>query len=534
MPDAFNYRAFMRYHGVYDRVYLSANQWMKTKRKAGNPVIAFSIYLQGSILQTLAGQGLTGDELAISSAILAGHREGLDMDLQDRFAGAGAMHILCVSGLHVGVIYLVLSTLLEFMGKSKQPRLIRGILLLAAIWQYALVTGCAPSVLRASSMISFLLMARLLNRNPNIYNSLAASAFLLLLSDPMIIMSVGFQLSYMAVLGIVSVQPMLYRLLYLKYWLFDKAWAIISVSIAAQAGTFPLAIYYFHQFPNYFILTNLIVIPASSIIIYFGFLLLLATPFPWLAEIIAFLLGKSIYLMNECITIISSMPVAVSRDLFLSRAESVVIYLLLLSFLLLLGHRKRRYIWPAMLSLILIIISINIRKDKNSRQQIFIVHAVGEQAYEFIMGSKHCIFLDTADTHLRSDVIYQSSNYWVRHGLRQADHRDIRSLGGDTLISGQIFLYQHFVRFGSKRILFLESDIPADTTFFLPGEWIVVLSEKARPNIGLLNRAFDLNMLVFDGSTRPWQVPDWKKSCDSLGLPYHDVNEEGAFICNLR
>jgi len=357
IPGDFDYQQYMKYHGVYDQAYISTGKWNKLDLNHGNAILSYAIGIQDRILKVLARQGLEGEEFKVASAILAGYRAALDPELQQAFSGAGAMHILCVSGLHVGVIYLVLSYILSVLGKGKRSKALRSILLITAIWLYALVTGCSPSVLRASTMISFVVMGTWLSRSRNIYNTLAASAFLLLLTDPYMIMAIGFQLSYLAVIGIVTIQPFLYKSVYLKYWLPDKAWAIITVSIAAQAGTFPLAIYYFHQFPNYFLLTNLIVIPASSLIIYIGFLLLFFSPLPWISTYISWLLSKSIYAMNASIHWINSLPGAVSDELYLGVLECMMIYLTIGFVILMIGFKRKDLIWVVLSLTIIFLIS---------------------------------------------------------------------------------------------------------------------------------------------------------------------------------
>ena len=356
-PGDFNYQQYMRYHGVYDQAYISSRNWSKLDSSYGSTILSYAIRIQDRILNILAMQGLEGDEFKVASAILAGYRAALDPELQQAFSGAGAMHILCVSGLHVGVIYLVLSYMLSIIGKGRRSKALRSILLIAAIWLYAMVTGCSPSVLRASTMISFVVLGTWLNRSRNIYNTLASSAFLLLLTDPYMIMAIGFQLSYLAVIGIVTIQPFLYKSVYIKYWLPDRAWAIITVSIAAQVGTFPLAIYYFHQFPNYFLLTNLIVIPASSLIIYIGFLLLFFSPIPWIASNISYLLSKSIYAMNACIHWINRLPGAVSDELYIGILECIIIYLTIGFVVLMIGFKKKDLIWIVLSLIIIFLIS---------------------------------------------------------------------------------------------------------------------------------------------------------------------------------
>jgi len=176
---------------------------------------------------------------------------------------AGAMHILCVSGLHVGIIYLVISFFLGFLNNTRFNNILKAILLLLTVWAYAIITGLSPSVQRASLMLSVFIIGNLLNRARDTYNTLAISALILLIIDPYLLFNVGFQLSYAAVIGIVTFHQPIYKLLYFKNTIIDKIWSITVLSFAAQMATFPIATYYFHFFPPWFWLTNLFTFPLS-------------------------------------------------------------------------------------------------------------------------------------------------------------------------------------------------------------------------------------------------------------------------------
>ncbi|MCK4406529.1 MAG: ComEC family competence protein, partial [Bacteroidales bacterium] len=267
-PSEFNYKRYLENKGIYHQAYIKSGTWKVLSTENCNKLLTFALSIRNNFFKILERNNIRGNEFAVVSAILLGYDDKLDKELVKEYSGAGAMHILCVSGLHVGIIYLLLNSMLFFLKKFRYGNNIKAVVLILLIWFYAMLTGLSPSVLRASTMISFIIIGKSLNRQTNIYNSLAASAFLLLIINPFIITSVGFQLSYAAVIAIVMLQQPMYKLWIINNWLGDKMWAITTVSIAAQLGTFPIALLYFHQFPNYFIITNLIVIPLSGFIIY--------------------------------------------------------------------------------------------------------------------------------------------------------------------------------------------------------------------------------------------------------------------------
>lgn len=161
------------------------------------------------------------------------------------------------------------------MSRTQVLRIIKLLILLLCLWSYAFITSLSPSVMRAVTMFSFIAIANVMQRQTNIYNTLAASAFLLLILEPNMVFEVGFQLSYLAVLGIVSIYPIVYPLFVFKSKWTDTLWQLNCVSIAALIATFPLGIFYFHQFPNYFLVANILVLPLIPFIIYFGLSFLL-------------------------------------------------------------------------------------------------------------------------------------------------------------------------------------------------------------------------------------------------------------------
>ena len=252
-------------------------------------------------------------------------KDELDFEVKQAYAAAGAMHVLAVSGLHVGIIFLILNTLLAILDTSKKGRIVKAIILLISLWSYAMITGLSPSVLRAATMFSFVIMGTVLNRSSSIYNTLAASAFFILIINPNLLFEVGFQLSYVAVLGIVYLQPLIYKRIYTRWWLLDKVWAITAVSIAAQIATLPLTLFYFNQFPVYFMLSNLLVIPSAAVILILGILLFIASPIPFISESIGWVLNKFIEGLNFGIKEIEVLPNSLIEGLSINVLECLAL-----------------------------------------------------------------------------------------------------------------------------------------------------------------------------------------------------------------
>jgi len=311
-PAQFDYQKFLTYKNIYriafedEFIVLESNysifRYAESARKA--------------IVEVYQELGFREENLAVLVALTLGDKSYLDSELQDQYAGAGAMHILAVSGLHVGIVFLIFNFLLSKLPNGLFFRIVQTFLLLLVIWSFAFLAGLSPSVQRAGWMFSFVILSKLLKRNTNILNSISVSAFLLLLLDPNNLFQVGFQLSYSAVIGIVLIHPVIYKLFYFPNWMLDKIWSLLVVSLAAQLATLPFTLAYFHQFPNYFLFANLLVIPlafaiVSGSVVIVSLFFLFKTDF-LLAVILDFLLS----FLNGAIAFITAIPGAVSDGIW--------------------------------------------------------------------------------------------------------------------------------------------------------------------------------------------------------------------------
>lgn len=222
--------------------------------------------LQVAADDRLARSGIKIDNVHLIGSISFGARDDVDKDTIQSFTNTGVIHVLAVSGMNVGLIYIVLDFLFRFLKSGRAGSFIHTLLMITGIWGYTIITGMSASILRAAVMFTFVIVGNSLRRNSNIINSLAVSAFILIAYNPAIIRDVGFQLSYAALLSIVVIQPYIYKLIFFRNMPADKVWLLLSVTFAAQLGTLPFTLLYFHQFPVYFWLANLIVVPLVTMI----------------------------------------------------------------------------------------------------------------------------------------------------------------------------------------------------------------------------------------------------------------------------
>jgi competence protein ComEC len=289
---------------------------------------SFIFSLRSYIVQTIKKyiHG-SNQETGIAEALLIGYKEDLDKDLVQAYSNAGVVHIIAISGLHLGLIYVMLTKLLNWIPLIRKNKFIKMLLLLGCLWIFSLLTGASASVLRSAVMFTFIVVGKNYFTQSSVYNSLAASAFLLLCYDPYFLWDVGFQLSYLALIGIVGLQQPLNRLLYCKQSWLEKIWSMFTVTLAAQISAFPICLYYFHQFPNLFFITNMLAVPLSTIILFAEIFLIAVSGLNFIAVYTGQLTGFMIRIMNKIITGLNSFPYSVWDNIYANIYTTWALYL---------------------------------------------------------------------------------------------------------------------------------------------------------------------------------------------------------------
>ena len=404
-PGEFDYKAYLERKGITGQIYLKDEDWLDLQINNANPIYAFSYRFRDILLASLQRSGLSNDEYGVAAAILLGYDDNLADEVRKNYVAAGSMHILCVSGMHVGIIYLLASFLLGFLNRKKWQKVLKQALLLALIWFYALIAGLSPSILRASLMLTFVIVGEMIHRKGFIINSIAASAFVLLCVNPNNLLEIGFLLSYAAVLGIVVLQRPIYSWFVIKNKLLDRAWEITAVALAAQAGTIPFTLFYFNQVSTYFVLSNLFMTPISFIVVISGMVLLLVSWVPYLSTLVGYLVWGAVYVMNWVVAQIESFPGSIVKGLYISDLEFALLLVALLLLLLRVVLQKRQLFIAFLGTLLLVMVSVTVRMYSSEYQQGMMVFSLrNHTAVDFVRGGEHLLLADSTLTADASTV----------------------------------------------------------------------------------------------------------------------------------
>ena len=533
-PEQFDYRQYLFRKRIFRQVYLRNDSWEKLKENRANPVYAFSYRLRDFLLETMNDLGIDGDEYAVAAAILLGYDDTLPTELRQKYVAAGSMHILCVSGMHVGVVFMVFSYLLAFLNKRKRwQNVLKQLLLLLFIWFYALLAGLAPSILRSTIMLSFVIVGDMIKREGVLLNSLAASAFLLLCIDPANLFNVGFQLSYCAVIGIVVLHRPIYNLFYIRLKIFDKIWELTSVTLAAQIATAPLSIYYFHQFPTYFWLSNLFMGPISTVVIIGGMVMLLLFFIPYINIGVAFCVKWMIYAMNFVVSWIENLPLSIIKGLYINSLEFACLVIALLLLMMAVEHKRNFMVFGLLSMLLVFSISQFTRAMFQRTQMSFIVYSMTKNtAIDFICGNEHVLICDTMALNDFSVISFSVENNLIKEGV----FSDGTMLSVDSAFYESRYLKkrQNFISFGCKTIgIYDENSTFGVKLPFRPHLNYFIVKGRAKIDLEQLLNCYVIDLLIIDGSVPKYMTEKIVKKAEEIGQEYYNVKTEGAFVLKL-
>lgn len=529
-PGEFNYQRFLAFHNVYRQVYSNSDNWTYTGINSGSSILGYCIALRNSLLSILKSNNIKGDEYAVGSALMLGFEDKLDQDIISAYSSTGALHVLSVSGLHVAIVYLIFNSMLFFLDKVQHGNIIKAAILIVLLWLYAALTGLSPSVLRAGTMFSFIIVAQTYNRYTNIYNTLAASAFFLLAIDPYLIMQVGFQLSYLAVLGIVYIQPKIYNWFEVNNWLLDQVWTITSVSIAAQIATFPLGLHYFHQFPNYFLLSNLIVIPISTAIIYVGTALFALAKISIIAGYLATVFGWCVWFLNQSVIVIEKWPYSLLQGISISVFETWVLYGLIILFLYYCVQRQFKYLLAALALFIVILCSQIVEQREQFTQRKVIVYNVPKtSAIDFINAKSNVLLTDTAFAHNESRLLFHIKHNWWDLGMNNTQ------IVSGNIKTQNLAITDNYIQFYNKKIVIVnEITEEKNKSYEKPiSVDYLLISQNPKLRITELSDKYKASLIIFDSSNADYKIKKWKSECEQLHQPFYAVTSSGAFTIDI-
>ena len=446
-PGEFNYKRFLSYKNIYYQIFLNPNDWKKTGL-TNTTLFSIASESRKKVLAKLADLFPDNDKRAFSEALLLGYKNNLNTEIVDSFSKTGTLHVLAVSGLHAGIIFLILSFILKPFDKFKFGYIPKVILIVLGMWYYAFVTGLSPSVMRAALMLSIVQCAILFGRKPMIYNSIFASAFLILLVNPLLIVSVGFQLSYAAVLGIVFFQPKI-RKWYLPSTKFGAyCWSLIAVSLAAQIATFPLGVFYFYQFPSYFLLSNLIVIPAIFLTMSS---LIASVALYWIPFVGKILVVISEYLISSVFWVvqgIETLPNASIDNLYLNPFQLILVYLLILSISWWLIQTSKNYLKASFILIIALLTTSVFRAVKVNKQDFIVVHSINKHSVVSVVKGRE-LFVIADSSFLQNS---SSKRFYLRPFISENGIKNVKYLNWNTAHHSSVMEIKDSVLFVNNKL----------------------------------------------------------------------------------
>ncbi len=527
-PGEFDYRSYLAIGQVYHQCFAREGRFRVLRREVPNPLYAASVrvrqWADGVLRQFVPGK----QEYAIATGLVLGIRDVLDEDLKTAYASAGAMHVLAVSGAHVVIVFMVIQFLLGRLKNVRYGNFLFAVISLGLLWFYAFVTGLSSSVLRAVVMFSFVIVAEVFRRDKSTYNFIAASAFFLLLWNPHLVLDVGFQLSYAAILGIVYLQPRFYRGFEFNNWLVDKVWGMSTTCLAAQIAVAPFSLFYFHQFPVYFLLANPAVILLSSMILYGGMVLLVLSAVPHVAVLAGWVLYSFIWLLNQIAFLTEKLPYAIISGFALTRYELVLMCFLLISILLFLHYNKLWQLGVAAAALALLVVSNTAAESRQQTQTRMAIYAInGYSTCDLIEGNTHLLVADPALLANSNKIKFHLINDWCQRGVSDhtyASFSGITPSAGQAWRSGKDF---SLLCWRGKKFIFLHQRVSEQVLRRLEADYLVV-QRNALWNPEEL--AGKVGQIIIDSSNKYHRGLKLRDKALAAGIPCHWAAEDGAWL----
>lgn len=529
-PAEFDYAKWLEYQEIYQQAFLQPGDYTKTGKNNTNPVFAIAFAARQHFDALLNTSMPDSNTYGVASALVLGQRNHVADELTDAYSRTGTIHILAVSGLHVMAIYVLLSKLLGFLTKTLGLRVLRASILLMVIWLYAFITGLAPSIARAAVMISFVVLGDVMSRKTNLYNSLAASALFILCMDAKALFNIGFQLSYLAVIGIGWLYTPIYKLLTVKNWLLNKCWGLLCVTFAAQLATFPLCVYYFHQFPNYFLLSNLLLVPLSMCALYGGFLLFVVSPIPLLTTWAGKLEHIIIWLSNTIALQIQNLSLSYTSYLYFSFWGTILVYVAIITLIVFIIYHKKQSLFVSLATGIVLLVLAIYRDFYTYRQTQFTLYALPNKqtAISYIEQGKALVW---------SDSLINPNSKLFRRSIEP--HLVEANTGPPVLYTGNGFgaknigLYGgHYIALYGKTILLFDDNT---SLYGIRGtKWDVIIIDKS-PKLKLaeLKKQLHFDKLLITNNNSTSKIKKWQDEAQELGVPIHNVAEKGAYTLNF-
>lgn len=515
-PEGFDYATYLKRKGITVTAYVNSGNWKIISHINRFSLKSLAEASRNKLLELYSSVDLEKDQFAVLSALTLGYQDDIDKEVREDYSFSGATHILSVSGLHVGVIYIILNFILSRIFRDPKWKILNTVFIVGFLWIYAFITGLPPSVIRSATMFSLVAIGAAIGRKSQIYNTISVSAFFILLFFPDYLFDVGFQLSYLAVISIVYFQPKISSLVYVKNKPLSWLWDLTAVSLAAQLGTLPLALYYFSQFPNYFLFSNYLAIPLSSLIIYFSVAFLFFSWIMWVKMGLAFLLKYLLWMLNWAVAWIHDLPHAISI-FHINAWQMLLLFISLLLASFYFENKKFGSLSACLFCFLLFMITDMVLHFQTLQKDQIVVYADRKQTHiNFISGKYHQLMTtDSVAAKLTAGRFWRS---------RKLYSPDFKMLNGSC-----------FKQFMGKRCLILQDNLLHRKQSERPLKVdLLIIGNSLKPRSEELFTCVEPELCVVDQTISTWYVEKLRESCRKRNIQFYAVSAEGAYIYNFK
>ncbi|WP_164914133.1 ComEC/Rec2 family competence protein [Aquimarina sediminis] len=510
-PNQFDYAKYMRTKNIYHKITLLPNQ-LVYNHKIEHSLLSIADQIRKNINQKLAKHSIHPRELSVINALLLGQRQDIDQETLHEYRDAGAIHILAVSGLHIGILLLILNFLLKPLNRFKKfGKPIKLVLSIIFIWSFAIIAGLSPSVLRAATMFSFLAIGIQIRSKTSIYNSLFVSIFILVCFNPLLLFSPGFQLSYLAVFSIVWIQPIIANLYHPRFYISKKLWDIFTVTLTAQLGLLPLSLFYFHQFPILFFVSNLILLPFLGILLGLGILVIMLASLNILPDCMATLFANCIETMNNFIQWIAQQETFIIRDIPFSWGMLIISYFTIIVSVLLIQKYERKKFYLMISNILIITITLVYNKQAISNKEELVIFHNQRNTTIGVLEKR------ILKVYSKSTITANTKGY----------------LFGNYLISNQAtidstFLLKNVYKYKEQVIFIIDSSSIYNIPKLQPD--IVLLSNSPKIHLERVIDSLQPTQIVADASNYKTFLDQWEISCKKYNIRFYRTDKMGAFF----
>ncbi|WP_345955622.1 ComEC/Rec2 family competence protein [Mucilaginibacter sp. PAMB04168] len=527
-PAEFNYKRYLAHQNIYHQSFISRLEFKKLQQQTGNTIIAYSLAVRQHLVKQIGLYFYDAGAAAIASTLLLGYKADLSDEVLQAYSKTGTINVLSVSGAHVAVFFWLITLLLKPFGHYRYGKLLNALLSLTLIWGYAILTGLSPAVCRAALMLSMIIVSKASGRPVHALNALAASAFALLLYDPFLLTDVGFQLSYLAVFGLVVFQPIIYEQFNFRQAYAQKLWYACSASLAAQLITFPLSAYYFHQFPVYFLVSNLLIMLPAEGIVLIGLTFLLCTYIPGLSVIcqaLSYLLEHLILLMNKLLTLIEQWPYATISRIWLSPWQHLVLWLLVLAFIYLILYKRSRELSILLVGALILCTAFSWRAIQSASEYRMVFFNVKKNSAILFQKGNQAVVL--------TDLKEKDKNY--QYSIQPC----LDSLGVDSTVicnANQNLQLPYFkkqmnyVQFVDKSVLLINTALHKTWPSQKVSVDYLFFTHNPHVNLRTIKQNFNFKYFIADANNSIQRLHKLKAEGDSMNLKINFLKRNNCFI----